>query len=255
LDAGLVLPGGDTLQLLGDYVWLDRNCDGVQDETESGLEGVTVNLYSAGDLVVPIATTVTGPGGAYSFDSVTTPDLVPGSYVVQFVLPNGYTFTTPNATADGSDSDAGAGGYSHTVVLGADDSDDTIDAGLCYFENPGTGTPGYWKTHPEAWPVTTISIGGVLYTREAAIALMQQSTARNKWLNMFEQLVAAKLNVMIGNDSTCIASTIAAADTWMAADADRFVRASDATWTSPGSGLHTTLDQYNNGLLCAPHRD
>ena len=21
--------------------------------------------------------------------------------------------------------------------------------------NPGTGTPGYWKNHPEAWPVSS----------------------------------------------------------------------------------------------------
>ncbi len=27
------------------------------------------------------------------------------------------------------------------------------------FPNPGTGTPGYWKNHPEAWPVDYIKIG------------------------------------------------------------------------------------------------
>jgi hypothetical protein len=35
---------------------------------------------------------------------------------------------------------------------------------------PGTGTPGYWKNHPDAWPVSSITVGGVAYTKAQAIA-------------------------------------------------------------------------------------
>ena len=38
------------------------------------------------------------------------------------------------------------------------------------FSNPGTGTPGYWKNHPEAWPVETDHGWRVTYTKEEAIA-------------------------------------------------------------------------------------
>ena len=76
-----------------------------------------------------------------------------------------------------------------------------------------------------------------------------------KTTNMFEQLVAAKLNVLIGNDASCIAADIAAADTWMAArPVGSGVKANSDAWKNSGSDLHGDLDDYNNGLLCAPHR-
>ncbi len=120
--------------------------------------------------------------------------------------------------------------------------------------NPGTGTIGYWKTHPNDWPVEEIVMGGVTYTKAEAIAIMWQPIKGDKSLNMFNQLVAAKLNVIIGNDSSCIADTIAAADAWMVTyPPGSGVGASSPAW-QVGGPLHDTLDDYNNGLLCAPHR-
>ena len=79
---------------------------------------------------------------------------------------------------------------------------------------PGTGTPGYWKNHPEAWPVEEITIGGVIYTKEEAIGFMEMPDG-DKTYTIFRALVSAKLNVLIGNDDSCIADTISAADVWM----------------------------------------
>ncbi|MCA9959820.1 MAG: hypothetical protein KC413_14720 [Anaerolineales bacterium] len=122
-------------------------------------------------------------------------------------------------------------------------------------ENPGTGTIGYWKTHPEAWPTDFITIGGIVYGKAEAIDIMGQPTRGDKTYNMYEQLVAAKLNVMIGNDDSCIAGTIDAADAWMADNhVGSGVRANSAAWSVGGPWM-TTLDNYNNGLMCAPHRD
>ncbi len=119
----------------------------------------------------------------------------------------------------------------------------------------GAGTPGYWKTHPEAWPYTEITIGGTTYSREAAIDLMEAPTAGDKWLNMFEQVVAAKLNLAIGTDPTCISTDLTAADTWLGTEAgNRKIRASSATWQGISSTF-TKIDDYNNGFLCAPSRD
>jgi hypothetical protein len=122
---------------------------------------------------------------------------------------------------------------------------------------PGTGTPGYWKNHPEAWPVDTITIGGVTYTKAQAIANMSMPDG-DKTYTMFRALVCAKLNVWIGNDASCIADTITAADGWMAAygPAGNGVHADDYAWQEGGGeDLYLTLDDYNNGRLCAPHRD
>jgi hypothetical protein len=121
---------------------------------------------------------------------------------------------------------------------------------------PGTGTPGYWKNHPGAWPVTTITIGGQTYTRNQAIRLMQRPTAGDKTYNLFEQLVAATLNVMIGNDSSCIEDAIADANAFLAAHpVGSGVRANSGAWRNTGGPLLTELAAYNQGLLCAPHRD
>ena len=119
---------------------------------------------------------------------------------------------------------------------------------------PGTGTPGYWKNHPDAWPVDEIMIGGITYSKSDAIGIMGQSVKGNKTLTMFPALVSAKLNVLIGNPYSCVADTITEADTWMAANSGTKVKGSSEAWKE-GESLYTELDDYNNGLLCAPHRD
>jgi hypothetical protein len=119
--------------------------------------------------------------------------------------------------------------------------------------NPGTGTLGYWKNHPNAWPVSTISIGGQTYTVSQAIYIMQRIN-KDRTTQMFAQLVAAKLNVAIGNDPSCIASTIAWADAWLTTyPVGSNISGSSAAWAA-AEPYHNQLDAYNNGLLCAPHR-
>jgi hypothetical protein len=124
-------------------------------------------------------------------------------------------------------------------------------------EDVGVGTPGYWKNHPEAWPVEEIEIGGVTYTIGEAIDEMKQPVKKDKTINMFNALVAAKLNVLMGSDDSCIADTIAEADQWMADNGPvgSGVPAKSDEWKTDGGSLHTTLDMYNNGMLCAPARD
>jgi large repetitive protein len=128
---------------LGDYVWFDRNADGLQNEsTWDGANGVTVKLWvdngdgiaqpGTGDSLV--ATTLTaddvyGRPGYYRFDN-----LVPGlSYYVQFILPAAATgFTTQHAGTDTTmDSDASqTNGVTQMVVLTPGEYNNTLDAGL-----------------------------------------------------------------------------------------------------------------------------
>ena len=122
--------------------------------------------------------------------------------------------------------------------------------------NPGTGTIGFWKTHPDAWPVEMIEVGGVMYTKDVAIDWMDIPSRGDKSIDLFKQLVAAKLNVLIGNDPSCIQDTIDLADAWLALHGlDSDVRANSDAWQNSGSEYHGTLTDYNEGKLCAPHRD
>ena len=119
-------------------------------------------------------------------------------------------------------------------------------------------TPGYWKTHPEAWPVEEITIGGVTYSKEDAIALMEMPVAKDKTYTMFDALVAAKLNVVVGSDVSCVAGIISAAEDWMAAygpvGAGVGAGGKNSPWRE-GEPFYGILDQYNNGELCVPHCD
>jgi hypothetical protein len=257
-DAGLVeTAGGDETYLLGDYVWYDLNRNGIQDEgPEWGVEGVTVKLYAAADRKTVLDTTETDATGLYSFSSLVNPALQAGTWVVRFVLPAGYAFTTANQGSDDQDSDAGTRGFSGAATLTAvDSSDDTLDAGI-YLVDACTRTLGYWKTHPEAWPVESITVGGVTYTKDAAIAWMKTPPKGDESISMFHQLVAAKLNVFVGNNSSCIAEVIEAADAWLIQNPiGSNGKCGGGGWTGGGGALHQQLDDYNNGKLCAPHCD
>jgi len=73
---------------------------------------------------------------------------------------------------------------------------------------------------------------------------------------MFQALVAAKLNVLIGNNDSCIKDTIEKADAWMTENPlGSKVKAKGPAWQVDGEALKDRLDDYNNGKLCAPARD
>ncbi len=62
-----------------------------------------------------------------------------------------------------------------------------------------------------------IRIGGIGYTKRLAIRIMKMKKVDgDKTHDMFKQLVSAKLNVLIGNDDSCIREAIISADRWMA---------------------------------------
>ncbi|MFS8096220.1 hypothetical protein LFM09_03685 [Lentzea alba] len=121
LDMGLVSPPNK----LGDHVWVDANRDGVQQDTETPVPGVTVKV---GD-----KTTTTNEQGKYSFD-----DLPDGTYKVCFDIANmpapyqSYLVTRPDAGGDDTkDSDAGADGCTPETSLGSAKREDlTLDLGI-----------------------------------------------------------------------------------------------------------------------------
>ena len=134
----------------------------------------------------------------------------------------------------------------------------------------GTGTPGYWKNHPEAWPVEEITIGdtagyNTTLTKAQALELLGAKVSGDKTMTIFSSLVSAILNTTGPyNNSSCISSTIADAQIWFGlygpvgagvkAKSDAWVGGPTNTFKA-GEPLHQKMDDYNNGLLCAPHRN
>ena len=232
------------------FVWNDANQNGIQDTGEGGIAGAVVSIPSLGFV------TATDSSGFYYFPFQLPPD----TYVVAVQIPNGATLSPANAGGnDATDSDGVSDGVGNSVAPVVFTGDANADTDFGFFQSPvvqpGTGTPGYWKTHPEAWPVPGITVGGFYYTVSQAIAWLDK-VGKDKTTTMFSSLVSAKLNVLVGNDSSCVASTITAADKWMAqyGPVGSNVAASSFAW-KVGEPLHRLMDNYNNGMLCAPHRD
>ena len=115
--------------MLGDRVFFDANCNGVQDPSERGIEGVRVSLLDRDGRPVLganglLVTDVTDAQGAYLFS-----DLLPGDYKVKFDAPAGYTFTARGVGNDRAlDSDVDSNGLTSVVGLASDNLD--VDAGL-----------------------------------------------------------------------------------------------------------------------------
>ncbi|MBL7163943.1 MAG: DUF3048 C-terminal domain-containing protein [Anaerolineales bacterium] len=86
--------------VLGNYVWLDGDENGVQDIDELPVSGVCVNLYDA-EMDELIASTSTDSNGYYGFN--VEPER---SYYLKFPQPTGKTFTSQDVGAnDYADSD------------------------------------------------------------------------------------------------------------------------------------------------------
>ncbi len=73
---------------LGDRVWLDRDADGIQDDNEGGISGVTLTLINETTNNSVAGTTTTDANGNYLFE-----DITPGDYHVEFDW-SGVDYTT-----------------------------------------------------------------------------------------------------------------------------------------------------------------
>ncbi|MCP4119573.1 MAG: hypothetical protein GY737_30065, partial [Desulfobacteraceae bacterium] len=130
IDFGYISPCQGSI---GDFVWDDRNRDGIQDAGEPGINGVTVYLKDSSDM--PIATTTTGSNGAYAFNG-----LCAGTYTVEVdestLLPDFVATPVDQGGDDTVDSDPSP----VSVTLTDDITDNpTLDFG---YNSPCTGALG-----------------------------------------------------------------------------------------------------------------
>jgi hypothetical protein len=118
-------------------------------------------------------------------------------------------------------------------------------ADTCSPCTPCCRSPGFWKNHPEAWPVDSIEIGGIPYTKAEAIALMDQPVRGDKTITLFKALVAVKLNVLLCCPcDPCIVQ----ADAWLTTHPiGSGVQANSPAWQASapcgGEALYLCLEQ------------
>ena len=129
-DAGYFKPAS-----IGDFVWDDKDADGVQDAGELGISGVTVVLTGTdGNGTAVSLTTTTNASGLYLFSN-----LAPGTYKLTFTTPAGYVVSFPDKGGnDATDSDVDRTTFmTPTETLVSGENNLTYDAG--YFKPASIG--------------------------------------------------------------------------------------------------------------------
>ncbi len=111
---------------------------------------------------------------------------------------------------------------------------------------------GYWKNHPEAWPVEEIEIGNINYTTEKALDIVKGASAKDATSMLAAQLIAAKLNRLCGaspyfghcNETVNIDDVIDEADSFL----ENHPLGSDPRGDARQEALQLKdlLDAYNN---------
>jgi len=117
---------------IGDYFWIDKNANGVQETGEKPVIGAIIELFDAqGNPLTDIHgnhSVTTDANGKYGFD------VDPGTYQVKFNLPKtgyeGYVFSNANQGDDKADTDVNRQGFTQKLTVTAGDNIVTLDAGI-----------------------------------------------------------------------------------------------------------------------------
>jgi hypothetical protein len=161
---------------------------------------------------------------------------------------------------------AGCGGPKVGANTGKVDNSAGVDGGSssCSAAAPSaatgcTYTQGYWKNHPDAWPVASLIIGGVTYKKDELLTLFGTSPGGDASLILAHQLIAAMLNVASGAVAPQpISQAIADAQAWMTTNRPAGGRlpygaAAGASTGGDATALTEALDGFNSGLAGVPH--
>jgi len=204
------------------------------------------------------------------------------SIQIEYTVDQAVSTFTLNASAAGElVTDGGSIGTLLVPVLGSDSIDTGVDPPAS-IDIGGVGTPGYWKNHHDVWAhLPTIIIGDynmnwVCDDGESCIELSNEDAlfvldARNyregkdKRYTLYRSLTAAWLNIIAGNEDSCIQETVDEAIIWLqeygnpVEDDRNGIKGNEVKgkyWSGNGNELYKSLDIYNNiGSGCAIDRD
>jgi hypothetical protein len=101
-------------------------------------------------------------------------------------------------------------------------------------------TQGYWKNHPSAWPVNSVKLGNVIYSKTQLLAIFSTPAAGNGLISLAHQLIAAKLNIAAG--AIAPAMTLAAIGTADALIGNLVIPPIGSGFLAPATTSHLTDD-------------
>ena len=203
---------------LGDFVWEDKNANGIQETGEPGISGVEVLLFNADN--VQIASKITDPNGFYEFTN-----LEPGNYGVRFVKPQPYIFSLKDQGLDDKkDSDADPNsGLTDVISLSPGERDTTIDAGLYRLGSIGDlvwedeNADGIKDVSEFGIPNVTVNLSGI---NGLGVIVNLSTSTNNAGLYLFPNLVPGNYTVTFVRPSSAYKSSPANAIVDDARDSD-----------------------------------
>ncbi len=115
-----------------------------------------------------------------------------------------------------------------------------------------TYSQGFWRNHPNAWPVTSLTLGTVTYQAAELMAILDNPAQGNGLVILVHQLIATKLNIANGADPSAVQQA--------ATDADNMIGAlvvppigNDSLPPAQTGDLTETLNEYNEGTIGPGH--
>lgn len=149
------------------------------------------------------------------------------------------------AQSGASNGGGGGGGVGGGGAGGGASADLSVMSGC-------TLTQGFWKNHPSAWPVTSLTIGGVTYTEQQLLDIFNTAPKGDASIILAHQLIAALLNTANGAvPSAAVQQSINDAQAWMAANRGDagglpFSVPAGSTAGQQATALTDTLDNFNS---------
>ncbi len=228
-------------------VSLDANRNRKADAGEMGIKNVQVYLdadYNNDGRVDNTLSTTTDADGKYAFGPLPV-----GKYKVRIDIT-----TLPDDVEATYDSDGLSTLHTAAAQITAAKTEYVLNFGYAPECVPGTATVSYWRSNTDKWPVGTMKLGNVTYTKSQLMNFLSKSSncGDNTYI-LAQQLITAKLNLLMGNDGSSICDRITAGDNWLR-QYPIGKNASRSAW-STGDAIRDRLESYNYGYLGAKHRD
>ena len=216
-----------------------QNCPLVISSVTGDVTAFTVVNFDATTLSLASAPITVGSWGTLVVGSSVNANVVVG--VVQVGTKNAVFVTAskvdPNLAASFTLVATDSVGHSVTVNAIAD----------CPIVSRGcTLTQGFWKNHAEDWPVQSLTLGTVNYTKTQLLTVLRTPVRGNGLISLSHQLIAAKLNASGATVPSSVATAIAAADALIGGLVVPPIGGGSLS-TSSTSSLTSALDTYNNG--------
>lgn len=218
---------------IGNYVWSDDNGNGLQDADESGIEGITLNLFDSECNL--IGTTTTNENGVYTFNSTNVDNDLDGT------MEGVYVNTTYYIELDNSLYDENTGLYTHnnteyTICTADADSnnDDLIDCDAQY-DATSCLSSSFIEVNTG---VTNHSFDIALGTPSGFDLALKKEIIGNKYAAVGQELI---FMVTVFNQGGVSASSVTITDYFP--NGYTFDQASNPDWTLDGTTLTTKIEQ------------